>query len=496
MKFGNQEPTFSHTGDYSRTNGPEVAEMFELDGGATFYPSQKIELDLMLARNKDGSPSATTIGITKPRQNGKSYSGRYYSSYLGDFEHRDTLYSAHHGNTSRKMFDAMCDLFDSPERYMEFSSDVKRISRARGYEGIYFKDWKDGYGTWNKGGCIEFSTRTNSGARGGTYSSIIFDEAQELTVEQQEATLPVTSASADASNKGLLPQQIYIGTVPGPSCNGTVFRDMHDTAHSSDPGDVWWIEWGIEGKSLDELGITRENVLELAYKYNPAMGYRMAEKTILNEFDTMSLDGFARERLGWWTPVISHKDVAAINSTVWDACSSEEMKPEGRTGYGVKFSADGSEVCLCGAVVPADGPARISLIEKKRTGEGIAWLAEWLNERAGRASVVVIDGRNGVDILVDRIVGEWKYKDSIIKPSAHDVVSAAGLLVNEINEGTVTWYFGQEDLSDSATTSTKRPIGGGWGFGGPNSTPIEAAALALWGVRNTKRDPSKKMRIG
>ena len=51
-------------------------------------------------------------------------------------------------------------------------------------------------------------------------------------------------------------------------------------------------------------------------------------------------------------------------------------------------------------------------------------------------------------------------------------------------------------MRESAVTSVKRSIAGGWGFGGDNSTPIEAAALALWGAKNSKRDPAKKMRIG
>ena len=29
-----------------------------------------------------------------------------------------------------------------------------------------------------------------------------------------------------------------------------------------------------------------------------------------------------------------------------------------------------------------------------------------------------------------------------------------------------------------------------------NDLPIEAAALALWGAKTSKRDPSRKMRIG
>ena len=49
---------------------------------------------------------------------------------------------------------------------------------------------------------------------------------------------------------------------------------------------------------------------------------------------------------------------------------------------------------------------------------------------------------------------------------------------------------------DSAITATKRPVAGGWGFGGDNSAPIEAAALALWGAKTSKRDPNRVMRIG
>ena len=69
---GRQTPTFERIGDYSYSLSDEVAEMFAEDGGATFYPSQLYELKLMLARNADGSPAAISMGISKPRQNGKS----------------------------------------------------------------------------------------------------------------------------------------------------------------------------------------------------------------------------------------------------------------------------------------------------------------------------------------------------------------------------------------------------------------------------------------
>lgn len=45
-------------------------------------------------------------------------------------------------------------------------------------------------------------------------------------------------------------------------------------------------------------------------------------------------------------------------------------------------------------------------------------------------------------------------------------------------------------------TAVKRPIAGGFGFGGDNSLPVEACALALWGAKTSRRDPTRKMKIG
>ena len=496
MKTGRQDPTYAVVGDYAYSYGAEVVEMFEDEGGATFYPSQKQELELMLARNKNGEPTALTIGISKPRQNGKSYSARYYAVYMSVFEHRQVLYSAHHSTTTNKMFNALCNLFESPERYPDFAADVKKISHVRGYEGIYFNDWKDDDGIIHDGGCIEFATRTNSGSRGGTYSVIVIDEAQELTNEQQEAMLPVISAASDVSDVDRMPQQIFVGTPPNAACHGTVFADMHRVAHSEEKGGFWWLEWSIETKNLEQTICNADKAIELAYETNPAMGYRIAEKTILNEYETMSLDGFARERLGWWSPVIVSKIDYAIASDVWNSCKSNEVAPTGKTAYGIKFSSDGSEVALCVAVIPPEGSARIELIERRPTGLGTQWLADWLKERYNKASCVVIDGRNGVDVLVEKITDVWKSKFAIIRPSAKEVIAAVSLLMDSLNEHTVTWFESQEMLRNSALSSSKRPISGGWGFGGEDSAPIEACALALYGAKISKRDPARKMKFG
>ena len=76
------------------------------------------------------------------------------------------------------------------------------------------------------------------------------------------------------------------------------------------------------------------------------------------------------------------------------------------------------------------------------------------------------------------------------------MIAAVSVLMDGLSEKSLTWYEPQEDLRNSAITSIKRPIGKGWGFGGEDPAPIEAAALALWGAKTSKRDPSRKMRVG
>ena len=104
--------------------------------------------------------------------------------------------------------------------------------------------------------------------------------------------------------------------------------------------------------------------------------------------------------------------------------------------------------------------------------------------------------QEAVDALIDKIVDTWRMKNSIIRPSAKDLIGAVGMLCDALNDQSVTWYRGQEMLRDSAVNSVKRSVSGGWAFGGDDAIPIEACALAFYGAKTCKRDPQRKMRIG
>ena len=466
MLLGSQEPSARITPPYTTTDGPD-AERIIRAGGIRLDPWQSETLADWMAMTPAQKWACSNCGGSVPRQNGKTALLNVRAGAGMLMYNEQVIYTAHLQKTATETFEELAALFEAPKlkRY------VKDIKTALGREQIILQN----------GARIKFLARTRNGGRGQHGDLLIFDEAQELDDNAQASFIPAISAS-------LNPQVIYVGTPPGPETPGTVFRGIREKAMNGETRTTAWFEFSVE-----EIGDVTDQ--SRWAETNPALGRRILLSTIESEVEQMAPDTFARERLGWWTPVETGID-HAIPPELWEACKSQELKPEGKTAYGVKFSIDGSEVSLCGAVIPKEGPARISLIERKPTGLGVQWLADWLNARYKEASCIVIDGRNGVDVLVDKISGTWRAKGSVIRPRVKDILASVGTLTNALGEQTVTWYYEQESLRESALSATKRPLGGGWGFGGDNSTPIEAAALALWGAKTSKRDPTRRMLIG
>ena len=474
---GSQTPRIQIEPSRTFTDGKDAALLMRAYG-CQLDEWQQMVLDCWLGKDESGRYTTTSAGLSLPRQNGKNVclEAREFFGMVVNGE--KILHTAHQVRTSKKSFRRLAGMF-TDKKHPEITDIVKNIRYTNGEECIEL----------DNGGTIEFSARSRQAARGfDGISLVVFDEAQELMDDQVEAIMATLSASATGTR-----QLIYTGTPPYPNCPGEVFRRRRQVCTDSPSSHDAWHEWSVDAESIDKIN-TQDKTLW--YMCNPALGIRLEEEFTAEEMRSMSPDGFARERLGWWMPQLEHALDYAIDGNQWAKCKSDAPKPEGKTAYGVKFSADGSTVSLCGAVIPKDGKARISLIEMRPTAMGTQWLADWLNARYNQASCVVIDGRNGVDVLVDKIASTWKYKGSVIRPNAKEIIASVSMLTDALAEESVTWYAGQEILNDSATTSTKRPIAGGWGFGGENPTPIEACALALYGAKTCKRDPNRVMRIG
>lgn len=479
-RAGSQEPTFHYAEKYEKSEG-EYAALLSASYDLKPHPWQRSILDDWLAVDENGKLVHSYCVLEVPRQNGKTgvSDPRETWGLIKRGEH--ILHTAQEFQTAKKAFDRLRKKFgtrknDPFAEYPELNALVDHYTTSAGQMVLDLTN----------GAHIEFRTRGNNSdmGRGGTFDLVVIDEAQAYTEEQDASLAPLNSAAPSGS-----PQTILMGTPPLPTANnkGIIFSRAIEGFHDTPMAGSCIHEW-----SVTDIGNVADK--KRWYDTNPSLGYQLLEEALEKDLRTMSEDSFAREHLGFLAKKHELFNYA-IPANLWDSCRSEEPKPEGKTAYGIKFSVDGSWVCLCGAVIPKTGPARISMIEARPTGEGTNWLADFLNARYTQASCVVIDGRNGVDVLVDKITPTWKAKGSVIRPKANDVIAAVGLLTESLTEKTVTWFAGQDALRESAITSTKRPIAGGWGFGGDNSTPIEACSLALWGAKSSKRDPSRQMRI-
>lgn len=470
--LGSQTPTFQRIGDYNPKRGQVCSALFA-SYGVNFLPSQKTELELYCSRTRDGLPTARTIALSRPRQNGKTFVASFYALWCAFVEGKNVLFTFHKANRAREAFkEALVFLDKAPD----FTSQLKAhggIYRAQGSEGIYLKS----------GASILYTTRTNSGARGGSVQLLIFDEAQETTDDQFEAILPTLSAS---QGRG---QSIHVGTPPSAATQGTVFRRMHDLAHSSQEIDSWWLEWAAE-----EWDETTNGDPARWQATNPLLGHRINPASVRAEFETMNPQGFARERLGWWSPTGTLETEKVFTEEDWAAVETKQRAASGeeKIWLGVKFSLDGKRVTV--AVARAGDPVTLEVIKNASTHRGTKWLTRWILENRKQIQKLAIDGKRGEPVLNQLAEARFP-KTRIKKATSQDMAKAVAQLVEAVANKDIQIYA-QPDLAAAATGCPKRRIGlDGYGFADTvdfDSTLPEAVALAFW---TRQIQPARKARI-
>lgn len=429
-----------------------------------------------MGRNAEGLWAAPNAGLSVPRQNGKTavVQARVDSGMLMFSEW--VVYTAHEQKTSTETFEEMANFFESGGmgRY------VREIKSALGREQIRLKN----------GGRIKFVARTRKSGRGNHGDVLVFDEAQELTSAQQAALLPAISASRN-------PQTIYIGTPPDEGCDGTLFRRIRRDALSGESRRTAWAEW-----SVPEIGDKHDR--SRWYAANPALGRRILATSVEAEAESMDPDTFARERLGWW-----RGDGAVdgfFDAAEWDALAARftadeiEAQRSWKKAYGVKFSIDGASAAVAVAIWRRGETPHVEVVGHGSTEGGISWVCDMLAGIAGKACTTVIDGKSGAQDLHKRLVDGGVPKRALELAKAETVTTASSMFANAVTEGAVT-HYAQPALDDAVKSAEKRAIGSGGGFGFKSGneadvTPLEAACLALYGVKTSRRDPNRKLRIG
>ena len=469
------------------TRGGRAADMGALCG----YPAQAWQRAMLSdigARTDDGSCYANpVVGGSIERQCGKSVVGIVWSLYRAIAEGATVLWTDHNYSTTCEMYRRFKVVVgsrphDPAARYPQFNSRLASASAKTAQEAFFFKSPRPGAPC----GSIHFATRTKSASLGYSVDLVVYDEAQELTAEQEQVIFPTTTSGALHDL-----QFLYLGTPTRPGSQGTSFRELRDDALAGAEDTCWW-EWGV-----DEVGDVDDESRWRAV--HPALVSGVADvRAIRVARRRLGAFAFAQEYLGYWFDAKVQN--ALIQRGEWDACATAEAPEGDPAAFGVKFSPDGGTVAVAVAL-RVGGRVHVELVEAAPTAHGISALVRGI---AGDASGAIwrVDGRSGAQTLIDRVRSERRSLGDdlpdldIEQVRVSDVTAYAQSFLDAVRERTLEWYLAPAEpgseaapdaLTESVLTVTRRRIGsmGGWGFGGDNPTAAEAAAIAHWAAQTS-----------
>lgn len=440
------------------------------------YPLDRWQIgfgQLLFAKRADGIYGCGVGGAVAsiPRQVGKTHmmAGLIFALCIAK-PNTLVLWTAHRSRTHSETFGAMQGIAHRPE----IAPFIKTIQRGSGKEAVVFTN----------GSRILFGARENGFGRGFAEVDVaVFDEAQILSEKAMEDMVPATNAAEN----GLV---IMLGTPPRPTDPGEVFTARRESALAGDP-DTLYLEFSAdENANLDSKAQWA--------KANPSFPHRTTATAILRMRKLLgSDDSFRREGLGIWDKVTGAQK--AFQPDAWKERAGQPPEA-GKDVFGVRFSADGAEVALAAARKPETGPIFVEAIRSEPLSSGTDWLVDFLAARKDSAAQFVIDGKAGVSYLVQALRDAGvKNKLIIITPTTDQVIAAHSTFDQGVIDGSLA-HSGQPELTAQVLAATRRPIGKAGGFGweapeGGSVTVMEAATLAYWGAKITRRKPGRKQKV-
>ena len=459
-RLGRQTPTRAVILPYRKklSRGAEAVELYE-STGRTARKWQKYLLQDIRATTPKGLWKHTKFGLAVPRQNGKNEVIVIRELYgLKHGEH--IIHTAHRTDTAHKAWERLLDLTEK--------AGLKVISsyKARGKEHIEVKG----------GGKVEFRTRTNTGGLGESFDLLIYDEAQELTGDQ-DAALKYTIAASDN------PQTIMLGTPPTPISAGTVFRKFRDQMLKGQGRESGWAEWSVE-RETDPWD------KEAWYETNPSLGQGLQERTISSEIGEDVVD-FNIQRLGLW---IEYNLKSAFTKSEWERLKCDKL-PEltGRLYVGIKYNRAASNVSMAIAARTADGRIFTEAIDCRETRTGNGGILQFLKSLAGHAKRIIVDGASGQELLAKEMKEEKIQRPYL--PTVKEVTAANAFFEAQVF-GEMICHMGQPSLCQIVENCDHRAIGSNGGFGfksileGADISLLDSVILACWAAEHFKESGS------
>lgn len=403
------------------------------------------------------------VAVSVPRQNGKGaiIEALEIAFLLGVFgDARVAIHSAHEYKTAQNGFQRIASYFETIPvlaRAREEGRVKIGVSTAREFIAVTGPD-----GVTRT---LKFMARSKGSGRGFSADLLILDEAQELSEQVWAAILPTVSARPNA--------QVWLfGTPPDETMNGEVFARFRENGLAATDPRLAYFEWSPE-PDADPADPA------VWAQTNPAYPHRISLETIRDEFLSMDLDTFVRERLGGWDASLSY---AVIPEDTWEALVGQS-DPEGRVVFSIDVNPERSRASIgVAGFLPGGDRVMVQAIENRK---GTDWIVPRLKELTGRwpyVSIVVDTAGPAAALLPELKAAKVR---RLVTITTGEVVQAVGGFYDAVMAGKIL-HPGQPVLDEAVAAARKRPLGEAWAWQrratDSDITPLVAVTFAHYGL--------------
>ena len=416
---------------------------------------------IIMARTASGAYAAETVGISIPRQAGKTYlvGAVVFAMCLADGG-ITVAWTAHHNKVMLETFSSLRKTANSPA----VAKHIRKINASAENRSVEFTN----------GSRIVMAARESGALRGvANVSVLVLDEAQILTENALSDILPTQNVAKN-------PLTIMLGTPPRPKDPGEVFTQQRNQALEAEKAGeplelATWIEFSADDDAeTDDLGQWA--------KANPSFPERTPEKAIRKLRRALSEDHFRREALGIWD---DKSTPSVIPPTIWADCLDEDSVAFERLILAVDINPLRTHASVALTGLRADG---LTHVELDHAAEGVDWVVEWVANRFERNPIisVVIDSKSPAASLIPELK---QRKVRVTQTTTDDMANACADFFDAAISRKLR-HIGQHQLTGSLNSARKRSIGDRWAWNRQTQdsdiTPIVAATLAHWGVHSRK----------
>lgn len=269
---------------------------------------QVLILEAAMGERTDATWAAKRVGISVPRQNGKSQLmvARILAGALL-FGEKKIVVSAHQQDTAREAFSKLMEIIEADQN----AALRARLDRRFGRDGVMNAINREAV-RFTTGATVQFKARSGAGAKGFSSDCLLLDEAQILG---SRAWTSVNSTMSAMVN----PQVWLLGTPPQEEDDNFAFDAVRRAAVEKKSTNAAWCEWAVDVES-EEYEEARSDlearrwtpaVEYLCWSGNPAWLTRINHEVVTGEFETYDRAKFEQDRLGVW----SDPDQASIFPT-------------------------------------------------------------------------------------------------------------------------------------------------------------------------------------